>query len=89
VTEWEKICLYFRYELPESLRNIRRRIWNKRLKLWWYQLYVRRDEFHPSLETDDQAIMVMDHRERRKYHQNLGQRRSIAHNRSLAKAAGL
>ena len=89
MTEWQKfkheMHLYFRYDFREDLRNIRRRIWNKRIKLWWYQLFVRKNEFHPSLNADTEAMMVMDEKELGKYYEDLGKRRAIAHNRDLAR----
>jgi len=53
--------------LPEKLTDLRRRIWNKRLLLWWYRLFIRRDEFHRSLSSDLEAMLVMDSSELRKY----------------------
>lgn len=86
---WKKalhyFLLYFRYEFTEDLRNIRRRIWNKRLKLWWHRLFVRKDEFHSSLSTDPEAMIVMNGKELEKYHEDVARRRSIAHNRDLAR----
>ena len=89
MTEWQKfkheMRLYFRYEFMEDLRNIRRRIWNKRIKLWWHCLFIRKNEFHSSLNTDAEAMIVMDENEIERYYDDLGRRRAIAHRRSLAK----
>ena len=89
MTKWEKfkheLYWYFRYNFREDLRNIRRKIWNKRIKFWWYQLFIRKDEFHPSLNLDFEAILVMDQNELEKYRNDISRRRSIAHNRDLAK----
>ena len=88
MTKWEKFkhysYLYFRYDFVESLRNIRRRVWNKRLKLWWYQLFIRKNEFHPSLNTDIEAMLVMNDEELEIYRNDLYRRRVIAHNRDIA-----
>jgi len=34
------------------------RIWHCGIKLWWYRLWVRADEFHPSLDLDMVAMEV-------------------------------
>jgi hypothetical protein len=69
--------------MREWLTNIRRRLWNKRLKLWWYRLYVRQDEFHCSLNTDVEAMFVMDSEEIQRYFKDIQRRRTIAHRRDL------
>jgi hypothetical protein len=69
--------------LREELTYLRRRIWNKHLKLWWYRLYIRRDEFHRSLSSDFDAMLVMDRYELEKYFKDLYRRRKIAHKRDL------
>jgi len=38
--------------------------WNKRLKLWWYRLWIRKDEFHSSLSMDALAMSAMNEKER-------------------------
>ena len=72
-------------EFKNWLIVFRRKIWNKRIKLWWYQLYVRKNEFHKSLQTDFEAMMVMNEDELKKYYADLGRRRMIAHKRDLAR----
>jgi hypothetical protein len=69
--------------LSEKLADLRRMIWNKRLLLWWYRLFIRRDEFHKSLNSDSEAMLVMDSSELRKYFEDLYRRRKIAHQREL------
>ena len=88
MTKWEKFkfrtYVYFRYELPENLRNIRRRIWNAGIKLFWRRFFIRKDEFHSSLDLDLEALMVMDGNKRHRYYLDLAKRRSIADKRDLA-----
>lgn len=88
MTKWQKFkfraYIYFRYDLPESLRNIRRRIWNAGIKLFWHRFFIRKDEFHPSLNTDIEAMIVMDKKRLEKYRNDIAERRWIAHNRELA-----
>jgi hypothetical protein len=88
MTDWQKIkfrlFVFFRFSLPEAVRSIRRRIWNKRIRLWWHKLFVKgRSEFHHSLAMDTEAMMVMDDEELRIYLEDLGRRRSIAHDRDI------
>lgn len=88
MTKWERFkhnLFLLRHYLAEGLRNFRRKMWNKRLKLWWYRLFVRRDEFHRSLSTDADAMMVMNRQELDKYHADVARRRAIAHRRQLAR----
>ena len=42
-----------------------------RLRLWWRGLWVRADEFHPSTDTDVEALMTLSHEERPRYLKNL------------------
>jgi hypothetical protein len=73
----------FWMSLREELTDLRRKIWNKRFKLWWYRLYIRRDEFHRSLNSDFDAMLVMDRYELEKYFNDLYRRRKIAHRRDM------
>ena len=63
--------------------DLRRKIWNKRLRLWWYRLYIRQDEFHRSLNSDIEAMLVMDSSELKAYFKDLYRRRRIAHRRDM------
>jgi len=65
------------------LTKVKRIMWNKGLKLWWYRLWIRKDEFHSSLESDRSALMEMSSSERAKYIADLSRRRDIAYKRSL------
>ncbi|MFA5767476.1 MAG: hypothetical protein WC919_06125 [Candidatus Paceibacterota bacterium] len=78
---WTSIC--------EELTDLRRRIWNKRLLLWWYRLFIRRNEFHRSLNSDFNAMLVMDSSELKKYFKDLRRRRRIAHKRDLRRSKTL
>jgi len=63
--------------------DLKRRIWNKRILLWWYRLWIRKDEFHQSLATDPYALICMNDDEEKEYFEDLNERREIAHKRSL------
>lgn len=66
-----------------SLARRKRRFWNAGLRLWWHRLWIREDEFHPSLDSDPLALSVMTPGERRAYLRDLYQRRAIAHKRRM------
>jgi hypothetical protein len=63
--------------------DLKRRIWNKRILLWWYRLWIRKDEFHQSLTIDPYALICMNEEEKLKYFDDLYRRRALAHKRSL------
>lgn len=63
--------------------KIRRYVWNKHLLLWWYRFWIRKDEFHKSLDMDILAMMEMNKEERKKYLLDLLKRREIAHQRGM------
>jgi hypothetical protein len=65
------------------MRVMKLRSWNCGIKLWWYRLWIRRDEFHPSLDTDFDALSVMKIKEQKNYIQDLRIRKGIAHERGL------
>lgn len=54
-----------------------------RPRMMWNSLYIRKDEFHYSLNMDIDAIMHMNDVERKAYMKNLCKRRDIAHNRDM------
>jgi hypothetical protein len=60
-------------------------MWHKHVLLPWYCLWIRRDEFHKSLELDGIALESMDDGERKEYLANLIKRRIIAHQREAAR----
>lgn len=72
------------YDFWEAVFHLRCRIWNKHLRRWWCELYIRQDEFHSSLDVDPLALMVMNQQEQSEYVRSLIKRREIVHNRDLA-----
>jgi len=60
-----------------------RKIMNCRLWLWWDRLWVRRDEFHPSLDTSMILTSGMTHTQVKDYFNDLSRRREIAHRREI------
>lgn len=51
----------------------------KKCELFWQRLWVRSDEFHPSLNINIRAVVYMNKEEEGKYFANLFIRRNIAH----------
>jgi len=67
-----------------NFRNIKYRIWNKRILCWWYNYTkIPEDEFDISLNLDPFAMMVMNDEEKVKYFEDIYRRRHIAHLRDL------
>jgi hypothetical protein len=58
---------------------LKRHIWNKRILLFWNRLWIRKDEFHSSLNFDIEAFSVMDAEEKSDYLFDLNRRRTKAH----------
>ena len=72
------------HETKSFLSKIKRCVWNKRLQLWWHQLWTRKDEFHRSLSLDPEAMMETDGWGKGRYLTDLNKRRKIAHQEDLA-----
>ncbi len=55
-----------------------------KLRAWWCELWIRADEFHPSLNLDvEVAVRLPSDKERMNYTSRLLERRDIAHKRTL------
>jgi len=74
---------YLDWILLQKIRNTKYRIWNKHILLWWYKSWIRKNEFHHSLNIDVFAMLVMNKKESKKYLDGLMHRRHIAHVRDL------
>lgn len=72
---WEKAF----YTIREAFYRLRVRLWNGGLLLWWYRLWIRKDEFHPSLDLDYELLTVLSRKDRDKYQAELLKRRQTAH----------
>ncbi len=55
------------------------------IRYQWAKLWVREDEFHPSLDSHAHYVHKLPSRQRDLYWQNLMSRRGVAHKRDLAK----
>lgn len=72
-------------ELRQIPTRLKRRIWNKRLLLWWYRLWIRKNSLHRSLDLDEWATSEMNDEELKIYLVDLRKRRFIAHERDFWK----
>lgn len=63
----------------------KRFIWTsaRGIKIQWDRLWVRKDEFHSSLNMDANAMLGMSQKQRSAYTRDLYRRRRIAHERDL------
>lgn len=57
------------------------RIWRWRIRSRWYRLWIRKDEFHPSLDIDPMSLAALSPGDRSEYLRDLARRRQIAHQR--------
>ena len=71
------------HETKQCFIRIVRRMWLVGIKNRWNKLWIRKDEFHSSLDLDGEAMMYMNEKEREKYIKDLVRRRNIAHERGL------
>lgn len=67
----------------DDVKYIWRFCWNRGIKLIWYKLWIREDEFYQSLDIDFNAICDMNKKELSEYLNDLTKRRQIAHERDL------
>lgn len=72
------------YQARLGLRRVWVRFWMGP-KLWWDRLWIRKDEFHPSLSMDPVMLAEMTPVEREDYLGDLVRRREIAHRRDIAR----
>lgn len=54
-----------------------------RIRHWWQRLWIRKDEFHPSLNMDVGVMYNMTENEKTEYLNDLVRRRNIAHERDI------
>jgi hypothetical protein len=83
-----KIYLQFSsdwFDFKQTLYQVKCRIWNAGLLLFWNRLWIRRDESHRSLSLDDEAMEVMNNKQQERYRNELINRRIKAHEQDLDK----
>ena len=84
ISEYLKMkWLQLKYQVSGNWLWLKCRVWNAGILLLWNRLWIRRDEFHPSLDQDLCAMMVMSEKRRERYIKDLMCRRQIAHERDL------
>ena len=71
---FESVFVWIRYQLG-MLRH--------RPKLWWNSLYIRKDEFHSSLNYNIDVVISMNDIDRSRYIRDLCKRRQISHERDI------
>jgi hypothetical protein len=71
----------FKVLLAKALHQIK--LLPHRPRLLWNKLFIRKDEFHHSLDMDVRAMMKMDDSEQQEYLSDLISRRNDAHYRYL------
>lgn len=84
----KQIIFWLKVELAKNffgvpLSRLKAKIWNARVLLWWYQLWIRRNEFDRSLNNDQSARNAMSDAQRDEYDRDLARRRRTAHLRDL------
>ncbi len=67
--------------------KLRRLVWNCGIKLWWYRLWIRKNEFHRSLRIDVEAVLAMSDKQQKEYILDLLRRREVAHNRDMLRSS--
>lgn len=75
--------IILKYDIKNFPGKVKRQLWNKRLRLWWARLYVRKDELHWTLDSDSLAMLEMSRAEVTLYREDLVRRREIAHRRDF------
>lgn len=53
-----------------------------RIKLLWYRLWIRSNQFHKSLDTDLDILLTTNDEQREKYSEELSKRRKLAHEKN-------
>lgn len=78
-------CFWFGvwFEIKSWPIRTKRFVWNRGIKLQWNRLWVRKDEFHSSLDMDVDAILGISQKQRDMYIEDLCKRRQIAHEKDL------
>ena len=86
-SKWQKVkyrvVKLFRIDIPREAHRLKCLVWNAGILLVWYRLFLRKDEFHKSLEFDPFAFYPMSPEKREAYRKDLRRRREIAHRRDL------
>ena len=71
------------YETKQRFIHVIKYMWFVEIKNKWNKLYIRKDEFHNSLDLDIEVMKCMNKEERDKYIIGLIKRRNIAHEHEI------
>lgn len=80
-----RVAWFFKIGIPHFFERIKSAVWNRRTKLYWDRLWIRKSESHPSLGTDPIAVCYMTREQKRVYFHDLAKRIWIAHERDMAR----
>lgn len=87
INELLEVCCEVLYDLwyfvLAAPGRSKRFFWNRGIKLFWYRLWIRKNEFDHSLDLDVDAIRGMNEGQLRRYVEDLIRRRMVAHKRDL------
>ncbi len=59
--------------------------WITLIIMWWHELWIRKDEFHSSLDYKIKGLSNISAEKGEKYEKNLERRREFAHKRDILK----
>lgn len=71
---WDSLWL-----IPQKIRKIKRSIWNRGLRLFWCRLWIRKNEFHWTLDIDREAFEGVDDVKKKAYFVDIARRQHLAH----------
>lgn len=54
-----------------------------RPKLWWNRLWIRRDEFHPTLDMNHDILVALNKEDRVSYIKDIVRRNRLVHQRDI------
>ncbi len=72
-----------KYYIFHPLRFMYQTRFCSKIRVWWNFFWIRKNEFHSSLDMDGVAMLKMSDKERKKYLSELTRRRQLAHESSL------
>jgi len=75
--------IFLKIEIQEFFEKCVWFFWHAGIKLFWYRLWIRKDELHVSLNYDDRITEFMSEEQDKKYREESMRRKNIAHERDL------
>jgi hypothetical protein len=88
-SRWTFFSLLMVYDVWPKVRHplwaVYESKWGSKVRLWWSSLWIRKNEFHRSLDLDGIAMWKMNPKERGVYLDKLYKRRQMAHDADLCR----